>query len=101
MIVSYSQEGSLGEAVSDTFSGKKPCALCKKIQQIERSDTSDKNGNEPLAQVNTKLFHDLIPVALVALKDRVPAPFPCPVFVSPGDPFSLLLSGPPAPPPRC
>ena len=35
MIASYSQEGSLQAAVQDTFSGERPCGLCKLISEVE------------------------------------------------------------------
>lgn len=33
MIVSYSQEGSLGEALEKTFDGEHPCELCRMIDR--------------------------------------------------------------------
>src|SRR5258708_37878854 len=38
MIHKYSQVVSLGEAVSMTFSGKYPCALCKAIAEKQESE---------------------------------------------------------------
>jgi len=32
MLVSYAQESSLGKAVRDTFSGAKPCPMCRAIE---------------------------------------------------------------------
>src|ERR1051325_9194225 len=33
MLVSYSQRGQFAEAVTKTFDGRHPCALCKKIER--------------------------------------------------------------------
>jgi hypothetical protein len=38
MVVSYSQEAPLKEAVVMTFDGKHPCSLCKQIAQGKRSE---------------------------------------------------------------
>lgn len=99
MIVDYSQESSLTEAFADTFSGEKPCSLCKKITAAKESDSRE--SREPIAPVPTKSFHDLFPPSTVSLKDPFSSPFTCPAFAVPGDPTFLPASGPPAPPPRC
>ena len=38
MVVSYSQDGSVGEALAKTFDGKHPCALCKAIAAGKKSE---------------------------------------------------------------
>jgi hypothetical protein len=38
MVVSYSHDGSFGEALEKTFDGKHPCALCKAIAKGKKSD---------------------------------------------------------------
>ncbi|QTN31539.1 hypothetical protein HZ994_04095 [Akkermansiaceae bacterium] len=101
MILAYSQDGPIGDAVADTFSGQKPCSLCKKIEAAKESDTKENRENKPLALSSAKPFQDLFPPSTVALKGRFPAPYACPVFAAPGDPSSLPATGPPAPPPRC
>jgi len=98
MIASYSQESSLSKAVTDTFSGEKPCSLCKKIQALE---SRGKKDSEPPATVTVKLYHDLFPPSSASLKDPFHSPFPCPAFAALADPVSMPASGPPAPPPRC
>lgn len=45
MLISYSQDGSLTEAVTKTFDGKHPCCLCKTIksgQQEEKKQSREK-----------------------------------------------------------
>jgi hypothetical protein len=38
MVVSYSQEGSVGEALAKTFDGKHPCPLCKAIAAGKKAE---------------------------------------------------------------
>ena len=38
MVVSYSQDGSIGQALTKTFDGKHPCALCKVIASGKKSE---------------------------------------------------------------
>jgi hypothetical protein len=38
MVVSYSQDGSIREALGKTFDGKHPCALCKAIAKGKKSE---------------------------------------------------------------
>ena len=37
MVISYSQEGTLTEAIVKTFDGKHPCSLCNQIAQAQKS----------------------------------------------------------------
>ena len=38
MLVKYSQQAQLSEAVSKTFDGQHPCALCRTIEQGKKSE---------------------------------------------------------------
>lgn len=38
MVISYSQEATLSQAVSETFDGKHPCALCKRIAEAKHAE---------------------------------------------------------------
>jgi len=38
MVISYSQDGSVGEALGKTFDGRHPCALCKAIAAGKKSE---------------------------------------------------------------
>ena len=40
MLVTYSAEVGLSQGVTDTFSGKKPCALCLQVREMERDAPS-------------------------------------------------------------
>lgn len=101
MLVSYSQESSLSQAVVDTFSGEKPCKLCKHISASKSSSDEQKNENAPWSPKSSKFFPDLIAPSVVFLKN----PFGKEVsekgfFVEEGCAL-LHRFGPPVPPPRC
>jgi hypothetical protein len=38
MVVNYSQDGTVGEALAKTLDGKHPCALCKAIAAGKKSE---------------------------------------------------------------
>ncbi len=74
MLVIYSQDTSISEAVVDTFSGEKPCYLCEKISEAKSSD-SEKESPEPV-QLSQKLFQDLIAPSFANLHDPFSSPLP-------------------------
>lgn len=45
MIISYSQESTLSEAIVKTFDGQHPCRLCKIIEQGKRSEKTRQMAN--------------------------------------------------------
>ena len=90
MIVSYSQEAPLSEAVVKTFDGQHPCKLCK---QIARGKQSEKKSEYKFEL--SKLEFPYVPFAFVFC---APSSFR---EVRAGDEAAdLLTSAPPAPPPR-
>ncbi|MFZ4116652.1 MAG: hypothetical protein ACOYK6_08045 [Chthoniobacterales bacterium] len=46
MVYSYSSTGTLTSAVEKTFSGKYPCALCKKISMEKKKATKNETALE-------------------------------------------------------
>jgi len=48
MVLNYSQDATLKEALTKTFDGKHPCALCKEIAKGKRSEKK----TEQLFQLN-------------------------------------------------
>lgn len=98
MLVTYSQETSITEAVSDTFSGEKPCHLCEKINEAKSSD-SEKQNPEPV-QFSQKLFQDFYAPTLVGLHDPFSSPLPPIEFPDLADVHDCAANGPPTPPPR-
>lgn len=51
MVVNYSQDGSLGEAVAKTFSGKNPCSLCVAVQKGQQ-EQQEKKAIEPMPKLD-------------------------------------------------
>jgi hypothetical protein len=98
MLVTYSQETSISEAVVDTFSGEKPCHLCEKISEVKSSDSSNQNP-EPV-QLSQKLFQDFFAPTLVGLHAPFSSPLPPIDFPALADAHDCAANGPLAPPPR-
>ena len=46
MIISYSQESALADAVAKTFDGRHPCKLCKQIAKEKRSEKKPDSNSE-------------------------------------------------------
>jgi hypothetical protein len=98
MLVTYSQETSISEAVVDTFSGEKPCHLCEKISEAKSSD-SEKDNPESV-QISQKLFQDYFAPTIVGLHDPFSSPLPPIDFPAHADAHDCAANGPLAPPPR-
>lgn len=41
MLISYSRDNSIAEAIEMTFDGENPCPLCLKIKEAQTSSTKD------------------------------------------------------------
>ena len=52
MLSHYSQESTFEQAVQETFSGKRPCEMCKLIDKVENADQEQ----QPLSKTETKDF---------------------------------------------
>jgi hypothetical protein len=98
MLVSYSQKTSIAEAVVDTFSGEKPCELCKKINAAKSSE-SKKQNPEPV-QLTKKFSQDLLEPKQICLKDPLSSPLPSIDYPALAAAHSCAPPGPPVPPPR-
>jgi hypothetical protein len=90
MVVSYSQDGGVGQALAKTFDGKHPCPLC---QAIATGKKSEKKSEFTLA--GKKLEFSYSPTVFVF---RAPTHF----WEAGGfqDQAELLTHAPPVPPPR-
>ena len=90
MIVSYSQEAPLGEAVVKTFDGQHPCKLCTQIAKGKQS--------EKKSDYKFELRKLEFPYAPFTFIFRAPSSF---VEVRAGNQRAdLLTHSPPVPPPR-
>ena len=90
MIVSYSQEAPLGEAVVKTFDGQHPCTLCKQIAKGKRS--------EKKSDYKFELKKLEFPYASFAFIFHAPSSFR--EVRAGNDRADLLAQAPPNPPPR-
>ncbi|HEY0256657.1 MAG TPA: hypothetical protein VGC39_04365 [Candidatus Methylacidiphilales bacterium] len=90
MIHDYSQMVPLGEAVSMTFSGQYPCALCKAIAEKQAAE------NDQLLTIE-KFKKQQIATASIAVPPRNVATFSYPDF---GPSLRFRSEPPPTPPPR-
>jgi hypothetical protein len=90
MVISYSQDAPLKEAVAKTFDGQHPCKLCKAVQAGKTSEQKQASSN-----VETKL--DFWLARSASLLDAPPT-----FVVLPAEPDSARRRAetPPTPPPR-
>ena len=96
MVLDFSRHDSLGVAITKTFSGRYPCALCLKVRAgLQQQRQADHRALASRPERISDLFWDVRPVA------APPAPAPG-VFVSPELSlfYNSFLSSPPKPPPR-
>ncbi len=94
MVVVYSQDGSLGEALEKTFDGEHPCPLCKMVE----SGTSSDDREQRKAEVTKVKKLDLMLAVMESLV--VPASPDVPDYLPPELRLSLREDSPPLPPPR-
>jgi len=90
MVISYSQQAPLTEAVAKTFDGQHPCPLCKQIAKGKRSEEKPDYKFEL-----SKLKFQYTPVAFLFSPPSVFCEVPS--LEPAGD---LLTHAPPFPPPR-
>jgi hypothetical protein len=90
MVISYSQDGSVVEAVTKTFDGSHQCNLCKSIAKGKKSE---KKSEYKFEAAKLKFSNASVPIVL-----NSPSAF---WEVRPkNDPANVLTHAPPAPPPR-
>jgi hypothetical protein len=65
MLISYSRDASLSEAVSKTFDGKHPCKMCKVIKQA-RAEEKQQQKQEPKPDSKIKLALPEIAFSLIS-----------------------------------
>jgi len=90
MIIEYSQNSTLKEALVKTFNGKHPCTLCKVVQEGKKSEKK-----QPLLNAEMKLD-----IWLVYSPSLLYPPPPFVVLPSEADSSQGRCESPPTPPPR-
>ena len=101
MIVDYSKETGFAQAVTDTFSGEKPCCLCKRIAAAKATESKSDQKNAPLSPLGSKSIEHLFPPFAISLRAPHYSPFLHSGFMPVAQSISWLASGPPSPPPEC
>ncbi len=91
MLISYSQNRPVTEAVSETFDGQHPCKLCKQIAKGKRTETKSVFQFE-----SSKIKFAHAPVSIV-----LSTPLLLWEMAAPDETANLLVHSPPVPPPRC
>ncbi|ODU23822.1 MAG: hypothetical protein ABS95_03025 [Verrucomicrobia bacterium SCN 57-15] len=90
MVVSYSQDATIGEALAKTFDGKHPCKLCKAVQEGKQSEKKQ----DALKVEGKKEF---------CFDSKISIPCPPSAFTllsAPSDSALSRTEPPPVPPPR-
>jgi len=90
MVISYSQDRPVAEAVADTFDGQHPCALC---QQIAKEKRAEKKAEYQIESSKVKFSC----VAVAFIFSTPPLLWEAAAFDESAD---LLTHAPPVPPPR-
>ena len=92
MIASYSSDDSLSTAISDTFSGERPCSLCNAI--ADTKSKTDQSASVVELEKLKLLSARLKPIALVP-------PLPGKAVIPPNSRcVKIYETGPEPPPPR-
>lgn len=93
MVVAYSKDASIGEALEKTFDGAHPCPLCKMVENGEKDDQGKSKQTKSGSIKKMDLMLASVE-ALVILKSAAPDP----VFLV--ERSELRMENPPVPPPR-
>jgi len=90
MVISYSQNGPLSEALVKTFDGRHPCPICKFVAQGKKSEQKQETQ-----KLLTKLDFFLDSPRIIIFPPRVDPPRPFATRIS-----DTRKESPPTPPPR-
>ncbi len=101
MLVSYSQNDGLVQGAKDTFSGEKPCELCRKISVGRKLDHSE---NEPVipffAKLSARQLQEMLPGSEIRIIFPRPSELPPVTFAATFYACGVEATSPPTPPPR-
>ena len=90
MVISYSQEAPLAEAVVKTFDGNHPCSLCKEIAKAKHSEKKTEYRVEFGKLEFPRVSEEFVFCAPSSFQE----------LRAPDDRADLLMHAPPVPPPR-
>ena len=100
MFVTYSAEDGLSAGLKDTFSGKKPCPMCKAIKSAQKAESDEtKSAPGPGANTLEKLAKEMLAGEIPRVMKQFPERAKNPEFITGGILFARG-DAPPVPPPR-
>lgn len=99
MLVDYSNKDGLAQGLKDTFSGEKPCPLCKKIESVKQTEKEDKAPLTPASQLSSKMLREMIPVADIVISQPKANLLPLVAFADAALVAGIGPDAPPIPPP--
>jgi hypothetical protein len=100
MLVTYSADEGLATGLKDTFSGEKPCPMCKAITAIKQQEApGDKKSPAPPKGFE-KRWQEMLPAGDVLRPRPLPASQLPIGFASVPGLTGMDKSSPPVPPPR-
>ncbi len=100
MLVTYNADDGLATGLKDTFSGEKPCPMCKAIKSVQKAETDAPKGvSGPGANTLEKLAKEMMASQTTSGILLVPTPAKKPEFPSDWT-LSTRRDQPPVPPPR-
>jgi len=92
MVINYSQDGTVGEALAKTFDGKHPCCLCKMIQHGRANEKKpDQQQANPALKLDLGLVWKTITFKFACEREQIP---------STDSAAPSWREAPPKPPPR-
>jgi hypothetical protein len=75
MVAAYSHDGSISEALSETFDGKHPCCLCKLIQQGRAEEKKqDQQQTKPISKMDVGLIWQSAAFNFDCDREGIPSP---------------------------
>jgi hypothetical protein len=68
MIIQYSKDDGLAKGVKDTFSGERPCPLCKKIDAVKKDEAKQPLSKEVDLSALAKFRTECLAQEIIRLK---------------------------------
>ena len=99
MLVSYSQTDGIVQGAKDTFSGEKPCELCKSIASAKEKESPSKSPVAPASTLSGKIIQEMLPIRETTLCPPMASDLPQIVFLGIPLPADFPKASPPVPPP--
>jgi hypothetical protein len=99
MLVDYSNQDGFAQGFQDTFSGEKPCSLCKKIESVKQTEHEDKVPLTSPSQLSSKMLREMIPVADLVVSPPHGVIVPSVAFADAALFAGIGPDAPPIPPP--